>query len=331
MNMVKFNLFISCGQHGEEKNIGNYIVEQINMIFQEKVDVFFAEKEYTAEALTDILFKKIRDCDGFIAIRNPRETIGKNSKGSKEECRNSLFVEQEIAIASFLKKDKIRVFEKKMNGKQFKKEGLFYYLLNRTMEFKEKKDIISKLKPILEQWLEIWTPSTYLFELEYPNIVIGSGQNHRNGMNNKYDISMNIINKTTEDYHNVNIGIISPIELKVSHLQPQQIYSLPKFFSNKYKFKRIQDSKFNHHYTVQPLPGNYFRNIFFSLDWDENIYKDSFSIGIYISHSQLGISTSLTFKSRSGTLAHRYPYIRGGRPPCPLKLRGTNPTRMSMF
>lgn len=100
--MRKARVFISCGQRTDrERTIGL----EIDRFFRDKgFETYFAEKVHSPEALTENIFKFLRESEYFVFIDFTREKI------SKEDFRGSVFVNQEIGISTFLKIPEFRFF-----------------------------------------------------------------------------------------------------------------------------------------------------------------------------------------------------------------------------
>lgn len=92
---LKARVFISCGQrkNSEEEKIANEI--KVNLI-ELGFDPYIAIKEQISKGLKENIFQRLANSEYFIFIDFKREKI----KGN--ECRGSLFANQELAIASFI-------------------------------------------------------------------------------------------------------------------------------------------------------------------------------------------------------------------------------------
>jgi hypothetical protein len=92
-------IFVSCGQYTpQEIALGEEICKLI-----ENTGVFsayFAQQQQTLQGLTENIFAKLGSCSGFVAVLHQRGRV--NSLNGDATDRASLFIEQEIAIVSFL-------------------------------------------------------------------------------------------------------------------------------------------------------------------------------------------------------------------------------------
>ena len=137
--MRKARVFISCGQRNErERSIG---LEVDRYFLQRGFETYFAEKVHSPEALTEHIFAYLKESEYFVFIDFKREKI----KSSK--FRGSLFVNQEIAIATFLKLQGIGFSEKDV-----KREGILDYQIYNALTFKDGTEIIAKLKKETSNW-----------------------------------------------------------------------------------------------------------------------------------------------------------------------------------
>ena len=94
--MRKARVFISCGQSTDrEKNIG--LAVEAYFKNERRFETYFAERVHSSDALTENIFSFLSQSEYFIFIDFKRDSIGGN------DYRGSLFVNQEIAIATFLK------------------------------------------------------------------------------------------------------------------------------------------------------------------------------------------------------------------------------------
>lgn len=137
--MRKARVFISCGQRTErEKSIGL----EVDRYFRELgFETYFAIKVHSPEALTEHIFAYLKESEYFVFIDFKREKI------SDEEFRGSLFVNQEIGIATFLKIPGIGFYEE-----QVKREGILDFQIYNAFPFKGSTEIIAKLKKETSNW-----------------------------------------------------------------------------------------------------------------------------------------------------------------------------------
>ncbi len=137
--MRKARVFISCGQRTErEENIGL----EVDSYFRERdFETYFAKKVHSPKALTEHIFAYLKESEYFVFIDFKREKI------ESSEFRGSLFVNQEIAIATFLKLQGIGFLEKGV-----KREGILNYQIYNAFPFKDGTEIIAKLRKETSNW-----------------------------------------------------------------------------------------------------------------------------------------------------------------------------------
>jgi len=137
--MRKARVFISCGQRtGREIEIGKSVE---HFFKSNKFETYFAERVHSSDALTDNIFKFLRQSEYFVFIDFKREKI------NEEEFRGSLFVNQEIAIATFLKLEGLGFCEKGT-----KREGILDYHIYNEFPFEDETEIIEILKKETKKW-----------------------------------------------------------------------------------------------------------------------------------------------------------------------------------
>lgn len=138
--MRKAKVFISCGQSKpREKSIGNSVAKILN---ESGFEAYFAERVTSLTALTEHIFENLRSSEYFISIDFKRDLLEKNGV-----FRGSLFVNQEIAIAAFLKIPGIGFYEKGV-----KCEGVVRYQIYNPKEFEDGTQIIGFLKDEIKEW-----------------------------------------------------------------------------------------------------------------------------------------------------------------------------------
>ena len=98
--MSKPVVFISCGQFTEaEKSLGKNI---FNMVKGMDMEPFFAEEVQDLQGLDTNILAALSDCFGFVAVLHPRGKIIRPD--GSEHTRASVWIEQEIAIATYIKR-----------------------------------------------------------------------------------------------------------------------------------------------------------------------------------------------------------------------------------
>jgi len=137
--MRNARVFISCGQRTHrEKNIGM----EVKSYFESRgFETYFAEVVRSPEALTEHIFKYLDSSEFFIFIDFKREELPGN------KYRGSLFVNQEIAISTFLKIQGLGFYEKGI-----KREGILDYQIYNAFPFEDGTEIINILKKETKDW-----------------------------------------------------------------------------------------------------------------------------------------------------------------------------------
>ncbi|MBU0980757.1 MAG: hypothetical protein KJ709_08185, partial [Nanoarchaeota archaeon] len=132
--MVKAKVFISCGQStDEEKKYGLVIYNHL----KGKYDAYFAQEVHTAKALTEHIFNALMESEYYVSVNFPRP----NSKVG------SLFVQQELAIATFLN---IPIIP--FNVGKIDLEGVSKYLLLNIIQVNSPEELIQELDRQTKKW-----------------------------------------------------------------------------------------------------------------------------------------------------------------------------------
>lgn len=138
--MRKARVFISCGQSTDrEKNIGLSVESYFKN--ERKFETYFAERVHSSDALTENIFSFLRQSEYFIFIDFKREKIGQN------DYRGSLFVNQEIAIATFLKLRGLGFYEKGVRH-----EGILKYHIYNAFPFEDGTEILKRIAEETKEW-----------------------------------------------------------------------------------------------------------------------------------------------------------------------------------
>lgn len=148
MSHKKDIVFISCGQQtDQERQLGNKIQELVRDLTP--FEPYYAEYQSTLEGLTKNIFAALHRCVGFIAVMHHRGRI--DSPGNL--IRASVWIEQEIAIAAFIRGVLGRRFEvAAFTKKGIALEGVRKQLLLNPKEFAESEEVIEHLRSVLPAW-----------------------------------------------------------------------------------------------------------------------------------------------------------------------------------
>ena len=163
MELLKARVFISCGQRNDkEKDIAltckNY--------FESKGFIaYFAEEVHSLEALTENIFRHLKNSEYFVFIDCKREEI------TDGKFKGSLFVNQEIAIAAFLEIETVGFHERGVL-----REGVVEHLIANPIYFNDKEDFLKKLKESTGGWHSDWRNELSLEFLRVaPNFKLQDG------------------------------------------------------------------------------------------------------------------------------------------------------------
>jgi len=136
--MRRARVFISCGQWNDREIA---IGRSVQRYLSERFDTYFAERVHSSDALTTNIFRALRNSEYFVFIDFKRDKI------SNEQYRGSLFVNQEIAIATFLGLSGAGFCEKYV-----KREGILQHHIYNASEFEDGTQIINQLQEITGNW-----------------------------------------------------------------------------------------------------------------------------------------------------------------------------------
>ena len=191
-------IFISCGQETvEEKDLGNAVAKLIETLTPYKA--YFAQNESTLEGVTENILKALNRAVGLIAIMHPRgRVIGLEEQ---EHIRASVWIEQEIAIASFVS----QALGKPLNvavcvHREIKREGLRDKLHLNPIQFDSSKQVLEHLRKILRQWQGLASTKEVGLRLEAD---IGYEVDRKENNYHDYDLVVSLKNTgevTARDY-----------------------------------------------------------------------------------------------------------------------------------
>jgi hypothetical protein len=141
------SVFIGCGQYSaKEKALGKDLAKAVDELTPCKG--YFAEDQNSADNLSRHIFKAIDECAGFVAVLHHRGGV---ELGAERHIRASVWIEQEIAIASFLTQFRKRVFPVLcyiQNG--LKIEGVRTLLLTNGNTFNEEAQVLKDFRERLK-------------------------------------------------------------------------------------------------------------------------------------------------------------------------------------
>lgn len=145
---TKHRVFVSCGQQSDvEVALGNAILQAVKD--HTCMEGYFAEEQHNLDGLTRNIFNAIHGSSAFIGVIHRRDKLPRDGN----VFRGSVFVEQEIAIASFLVQSlglslPVRVYAQK----GVIREGIRNFIHLNPIEFEENDEVIADLENF---WREI--------------------------------------------------------------------------------------------------------------------------------------------------------------------------------
>lgn len=149
MSTDKPLIFISCGQQTpEEQSLGKQIVELIRNL--DLYEPYYAQNEQSLDGVTENILSKLYKASGLIVVMHNRGNV---QTRSKTFVRGSVWIEQEIGIAAFvrqvLKRD-IEIMAFVQQGLQ--REGIRDFILGNPTEFSTEDEVITALHQNLPTW-----------------------------------------------------------------------------------------------------------------------------------------------------------------------------------
>ncbi len=208
-------VFISCGQYSvEEKRLG----QDVEMLVRELTpcDAYFGQSQSDLDGLTEHIFGELDRCVGFIAIMHNRGSV-KTPEG--EITRASVWIEQEIAIAAFLKQvHKTSICVRAYIHRGIKLEGVRQFVLLNPVPFDSHDEVIQDLRQFLQQWRQTMPADgmTPQAEVTHPVTLMRKEDG-------RFELSFEVILKNTgamrmEDY-------VVEIEFPSTFLNPSTFYA----------------------------------------------------------------------------------------------------------
>src|SRR3990172_3073625 len=138
--MRKARVFISCGQQSDrEVAIGKAV--ETHLSNKRRFKTYFAGRVHSSDALTTNIFHALKNSEYFVFVDFRRDSIG------EDQYRGSLFVNQEVAIATFLGLTGVGFCERSV-----KRAGILQYHIYNEHYFDDGTEIISKLEEVTATW-----------------------------------------------------------------------------------------------------------------------------------------------------------------------------------
>jgi hypothetical protein len=144
-------VFVSCGQVTEsEKKLGKDLVALVERV--PGLQAYFAETVSSLEGLSANIFKNLERASAFVTVMHHRGVV-KGRSGSDDRIRASVWIEQEIAIASVLQQTRpatLRVAGYAQKG--IAREGVRDTVILNALEFNSHDEILADLESKLAKW-----------------------------------------------------------------------------------------------------------------------------------------------------------------------------------
>ncbi len=150
--MTKAIIFVSCGQRTEqEKRLGAAICRIVNDTGT--FSAFFAEEQSDLNGLHENIMAALASAAGFIAVMHPRGTVTVPGQANPLIIRASVWVEQEIAIAAFINRNRkqripVAVYSQVSVGR----EGMRDLLHLNPVKFESDDEILADLASRISRW-----------------------------------------------------------------------------------------------------------------------------------------------------------------------------------
>lgn len=143
-------IFVSCGQYTEpEKRLGKAIVQIAESVTGQKA--FFAEQVQDLNGLDANILNALRDCAAFITVMHPRGAITRPDGST--HTRASVWIEQEIAIATYIKRVEKRTLPViAFVHKSIGREGIRDLLHLNPILFTQETEVLVALPELLKKW-----------------------------------------------------------------------------------------------------------------------------------------------------------------------------------
>lgn len=133
-------VFISCGQQGAEQQLGKDLAASVEDFYRGSFKGYFAQNQNSPDNLSSHIFKALDECAGFVAVMHYR---GEVVHGARRHIRASVWVEQEIAIISFLTQIRGKEIPSLFYAqKGIALEGVRSVIIANAIEFQSEADVL---------------------------------------------------------------------------------------------------------------------------------------------------------------------------------------------
>lgn len=146
-------IFVSCGQHlPHEKQLGADICALIRELTPHQP--YFAEYQNSLDAFTRNILGALDDAVALVAVMHPRGVV--SFPDGQIEIRASVWIEQEIAMASYITQILRRPLKVAPYIHQdIRREGMREQLQLNAFKFKEDSEVLEHLRTVLPGWKDL--------------------------------------------------------------------------------------------------------------------------------------------------------------------------------
>jgi len=143
-------IFISCGQWTDsERTLGKKIAEFITS--QTSYEAYFAQNQSGLEGLTTHILGALDRAAGFLGILHHRGTF--TDLEGRRITRASVWIEQEIAIAAYMKQIARRQIDIRLFVQRgIALEGVRQHLIANPIFFDSDSDVLAEIPMVLGKW-----------------------------------------------------------------------------------------------------------------------------------------------------------------------------------
>ena len=173
-------VFISCGQYRpEEIELGRALAAAVDELTE--FEGYYAQNQNSLEGLSSNIFKALDRCSGFVAVMHHRGDV-QTPHGA--HTRGSVWVEQEIAIAAFLRQAQNRNLQVAVYIQRgLKREGVRDQLHLNPVEFGTEAEVIDDFRARLLDGrfrpVRLPSPKDVGLQLGFTTLSRGNGKLHR--------------------------------------------------------------------------------------------------------------------------------------------------------
>lgn len=229
-------VFISCGQYTpEEIALGKAIEGLIRA--ETAFEPYFAEQQNTLDGLTANILSNLNRAAAFIGVMHHR---GQVTTMNGPLLRGSVWVEQEIAIASFIQHVLGRRIEVALYIQQgIAREGIRQQLRLKPVEFDQSAEVIADLKVRVKNWqIHASSPQPLQAVWRYEYLRRPESERH------DYRLNIELINTGTSIVTQWMVEVWFPAQF-IENAQPHERYVHFEMDDSKYSEsgKRIWPDK----------------------------------------------------------------------------------------